>query len=338
MSENDASKQSSSGQPNLKGPASGDAVGEAMQEVKAGAETHEQTRAKTTDAPQRPTRFHSFMREHFPDAKPHDHWTLAFTGVIAASTLLYTIVAGWTLVEIHSGSGDTHDLAVAAGRQADQSSAIADAAKSQACSAKQIADASLRNAKAAERFSGSADSINTQTRAAVSEFHRLANASENTVKTNLEIARLEERPWIVAGLTLPAIDVDKSLPMATVNVVNSGRTFAKNVIVESYANFSPIIPTEIPSQLPPVTEKSVAVVAPNIQYTNAVNWPSATLSLKQIYPLMSITNDWYILIWGRVIYEDVFKTPSQHTTKFCAYRKLSDPSQPLQCAFGNDAD
>jgi hypothetical protein len=58
--------------------------------------------------------FQAFMHRHFPDAKAHDRWQLVFTSVIAISTFLYTVFAGWTLYEIHSGSRDTHDLAVAA--------------------------------------------------------------------------------------------------------------------------------------------------------------------------------------------------------------------------------
>jgi hypothetical protein len=221
------------------------------------------------------------------------------------------------------------------GQQMDQ---LIEASEIQASASRRIAEAARRQGYAAGRFADSADSINTQTQAAVNEFHRLADASENTVKANLDIARLEQRPWIIAGINIPAIEADKPLPAGSLNVLNSGRTFAKNVIIESYASFSPIIPTEVPKQVPPVTEKSVSVVAPNITYSNPINWPSTTLSLKQIYPLMSVTNDWYIVTWGTVTYEDVFKAPGHHTTSFCAYRKLSDPGQPLQCAFGNDAN
>jgi hypothetical protein len=44
----------------------------------------------------------------------HDRTQVRLSYVIAISTALYTIFAGWTLHEIHSGSADTHNLALAA--------------------------------------------------------------------------------------------------------------------------------------------------------------------------------------------------------------------------------
>lgn len=79
--------------------------------------------------PQEPSWFQRFMHKHFPDAKAHDRWTLVFTSVIAVSTFLYMVAAIWTLIEIHSGSIDTHELAVQAKNQAGATKTLADAAK-----------------------------------------------------------------------------------------------------------------------------------------------------------------------------------------------------------------
>jgi hypothetical protein len=53
------------------------------------------------------------------DAAPHEREMVLLTRVIALSTAFYTIFAGWTLWEIHSGSKDTHELALAAKATAD---------------------------------------------------------------------------------------------------------------------------------------------------------------------------------------------------------------------------
>ena len=86
-------------------------------QIKERGEDSKDTGKKTTDSPKL-SLFQAFMRKHFPDAKPHDRWQLIFTFVIAVSTFFYTIFAGWTLHEIHSGSIDTHRLAEAASKQA----------------------------------------------------------------------------------------------------------------------------------------------------------------------------------------------------------------------------
>jgi hypothetical protein len=81
------------------------------------AKTDQETENKETNSA-KPSRFQRFMHKHFPEARAHDRWTLVFTSVIAISTFFYTVFAGWTLYEIHSGSADTHTLAVAAYTQA----------------------------------------------------------------------------------------------------------------------------------------------------------------------------------------------------------------------------
>src|ERR1700682_4114180 len=75
----------------------------AAQEVEARTKSNDATGQEASNPPNRPSRFQRFMHKHFPEAKAHDRWTLVFTAVIAVSTALYTIFAGWTLREIHTG-------------------------------------------------------------------------------------------------------------------------------------------------------------------------------------------------------------------------------------------
>ena len=58
-------------------------------------------------------------------------WTAAATVVIAIATIFYTIYAGLQWKEIHAGSTDTHDLAVAAKTQAEKMKSMSEAADKQ---------------------------------------------------------------------------------------------------------------------------------------------------------------------------------------------------------------
>ena len=71
------------------------------------------------------------LRRSWRSASPVTKLTVIFTGVIAVATVMYCGFSGWQLYEIHAGSKDTHDLAIAAGKEAEASKAIADQAKSQ---------------------------------------------------------------------------------------------------------------------------------------------------------------------------------------------------------------
>jgi hypothetical protein len=46
---------------------------------------------------------------------------VVFSGITMLATVVYSVVAAWTLREIHTGAADTHTLAVAAKKQADLS-------------------------------------------------------------------------------------------------------------------------------------------------------------------------------------------------------------------------
>jgi hypothetical protein len=79
-----------------------------------------------------------------------------FTGVIAMATVLYTLFAGWQLSEIHKGSKDTHDLAVAAGKQADAAKVQSEQAKAQTDKMAEQVEALKKTADAAKVSAGAA--------------------------------------------------------------------------------------------------------------------------------------------------------------------------------------
>jgi len=69
------------------------------------------------------------------------------------ATVVYSVFAGWQLHEIHSGAKDTHDLAVAAGKQADRMQDFADQMKRQADQTHDLAVAAGKQADASKATS-----------------------------------------------------------------------------------------------------------------------------------------------------------------------------------------
>jgi hypothetical protein len=63
--------------------------------------------------PSKPSKIWTWMESKFPDAHAHDLLTLVFSAAIAVSTVIYAGVSVRTLIEINSGSKDTHGLAEA---------------------------------------------------------------------------------------------------------------------------------------------------------------------------------------------------------------------------------
>ncbi len=116
-------------------------------------------------------------------------WAMVlFTFIIAASTMVYTVYAGrqWKtmsaqLVEMKSSGTDTHDLAVAAGKQADRTKDLVDRMKDQADQTKVIADQAVIQANAAKVT---------------------ADAAQSAADTSIKAMELSQRPWLVVKATI----------------------------------------------------------------------------------------------------------------------------------------
>jgi hypothetical protein len=194
-------------------------------------------------SPQKPSLFQRFMARHFPEAKAHDRWTLVFTAIIATSTFLYTIFAGWTLYEIWSSSTDTHTLALAAKKQADKTEEIAGYASAQALAAE-------KNAKAAESFSATAGLINASIGDAVRKLQEQAqniesaresstDSSQKALQTSIANARSDLRAYIVATMHQEPIRSGCDYAQhhcVDFQYVNVGRTPAVGIEIQAYVN------------------------------------------------------------------------------------------------------
>lgn len=109
-------------------------------------------------------------------------WTAAATVVIAIATIFYTIYAGLQWKEIHAGSADTHDLAVAAKTQAEKMKSVSEAAD-------KIREAAQNMVTQDERIANNAQ------RALAASNKQSKDALDATIAQN----HLDERPWIGIG-------------------------------------------------------------------------------------------------------------------------------------------
>ncbi len=160
---------------------------------------------------------------------------IAFTGIVGAIIFYYQLDAmRGQLKEMRSGSGDTHDLAVAAGRQAiaagtqaDRTKDLADRMKDQADRTKTIADQAVVQAKAAGVG---------------------AQAASSAAKTASDQLVLAERPWvkikhrIVSPLTFNVMR--NAGPVAIMSledtIENVGQTVALNLL-----SWEDVIPVDL---------------------------------------------------------------------------------------------
>lgn len=290
--------------------------------------SNQRAAAHTNDS-DKPSFFQTFMQRHFPEARAHDRWTLVFTAVIAISTFLYTIFAGWTLIEISSSSSDTHALAIAASKQADHTGAMADAAN--------------KISGAADRFSDSADAINQQTRDAVGKFDRMAKASEKSqlsgqkaLDASISSAQLDQRAWVgISEFRVVQFEVDKPIKI-DMDFVNNGKTPALNVRWgPGWAVYNVLLSGPTMKELLQLAYHPAESIPPQGRFTRHFE-----LSPE------SVTKDWvritskkaYFYIYGSVLYKDVSTKTVTHETEFCARLSEADTPTPklVFCESYND--
>jgi len=281
--------------------------------------------------PEKQSWFQRFMHKHFPEAKPHDRWTLVFTAVIAFSTFFYMIFAGWTLLEIHSGSQDTHTLAVKAGEQATRTGDIAGAAN--------------KIATAADKFSGSADSINQQSIRAVKAIEnasaqssaasrQAAKNAEATIKTAQDSFRDEQRAW-VGAVMVTNIKMEVNQPISFMAVLtNSGKTPALHV--KSLIAGTVVLRGQPPdfAYRPPQTVQSDFTIQPGMQVSNTPGPGGTALTDEQIKALK--TGDLTTYLYGKMTYLDISKRT--HHTTFCVVVLPPELDKWAWCDNYNEAD
>lgn len=135
-----------------------------------------------------------------------------FISIVAA---VFMCAQWW---EMHTSGADTHDLAVAAGKQAEASKTLAEQAKAQTTKMSEALERTDRLITQATEQAKATNDLAIQAR-------RSANTAQESLTFARQSVQLEQRPWIVPAIVQLSNepDTDKKIG-ARVTIVNSGRT------------------------------------------------------------------------------------------------------------------
>jgi hypothetical protein len=236
-----------------------------------------------------------------------------FTNLVMALATVAIAVFTWLTYEVvSSGSEDTRRLITAA--------------ETQARAADKISGAS-------DRFTASTESVNEQTKEAVKQFRRAADASERNIRTIQRSSQEDRRAWL--GILVLTDLVIKPGEEATGWVVaqNSGRTPALQVHTNASGESVPkdAVP-DLVYRNPPVGVASNSVVPPQGTLKFRVR-SGTTATQDQVNAIKNGTSVLYI--YGKIRYLDIFKR--QHDTIFCFVVEPDLTSNDF-CDHGNDAN
>jgi hypothetical protein len=188
-----------------------------------------------------------------------------FTGVTTFATMVYCIVTGWTLIEIHSSGLDTHNLAISAANQATWTQRLSDNTKTQSDRTKDLAD---RMQDQADRTKTIADQAIIQAHAAqdaVALTQKQLSASEGAIVTLIP----DWQETLHAGINTIVI-----------SLANRGHATPKRIHGELKV-IRETIPDEaqVPSaDLPLVVDRDFVIPTPGNEYGQRITYPISVSS------------------------------------------------------------
>jgi len=176
-------------------------------------------------------------------SRSSNFWTALATVVIAVSTIFYTIYAKRQWREIHDSSGDTHDLAVAAGKQADavtqslvRTDKLVGATSDLATQAKRSADlAHDAIHRAASDSAQNAIRIERQLTILQDQAKAARDQADAALKSAIAIQKqtdISERPWLSVDATpggLIFVNGEQAALKLKLSIRNVGKSIAKGI-------------------------------------------------------------------------------------------------------------
>jgi hypothetical protein len=252
--------------------------------------------------------------------------------------LLTAVIAGTSYLqwhEIRSGGQDTHDLAVAAGKQAEKMRDMSDAADK----IRQAADNMVtQDQRIADNAQHALEASNRQSRAVLDE--------------TIAASRLDQRAW-VAPLNIsstPKLEPGKDF-IVQIIYKNTGKTPAKHSITRYWWEPVPkgAKPAYAMSKVPTISE---TLIAPNAEYGQTVKpFQEAFDAIDKTLTITAdakekIKNQWseqftsgnvVLYVHGRIDYDDIFNC--HHWTIYCSYLTFDhDVASMTVCPEHNDTD
>jgi hypothetical protein len=202
---------------------------------------------------------------------------------IAMFTVVMALVGLGTLYEIIEGGSDTHDLAVAAGKQADKMRDMSDAA----------------------------DKIRQAAEGMVAQEQRVADSAQASIQATRDAMRLEQRAWVVVKAIGPAPEADKAWNLRVI-FTNTGRTPAK------FSNSCGVGPATnekaIDWQVLKPFQGEGTLIVPNDQGFCTLHPVKGTLTKEMADYLAS--PEAHLYVFGAGIYQDIFRR--WHWLTFCS--------------------
>lgn len=311
-----------------------------MEQDHANDKQEEQTDNHADDTPILPDQPQSNHRQQVRDRADNDQnqelehirwaekWMVRLTGALVVASLasLGTAILQWRSSE--NQGVDTHNLAVAAGKQSDAASDMATAAGDQV--------------DAANNFSDSAEEINRGVTGAVDQLKAAASNAKASIDATKEAMRLDQRAWIGFN-TFEINKFEPGVPLkASILLINTGRTPAGKV----RAGIGELFYSASASHV-----ELKAAIANGIRGVDIRPRPQPTISpqgglplhLNTINPFPQDTYDrirnrtYNYFTLGRVEYLDVFGRPQWMT--FCVeifFPDFNEPATWSYCDTGND--
>jgi len=226
--------------------------------------------------------------------------------VVLSALAAIFVCAQW--YEMHTGAGDTHALAVAAGKQSEKMSNMSDAA----------------------------DKIRQAAENMVTQDQRIADDAQKSLDAAIAQNRFDQRPWVTASSFQLSAEptLDPKGITVTVNVINTGKTPALDVTPEFKIDFSPSSEIPVPAYIL-AAPQSRAILAPGITTASFTGKPLILKESAQIDAYGLKTHR----IWFQALiqYKDTFNRP--HWTKVCAYHYFGQSLNVFEyCDRGNTAD
>ena len=247
--------------------------------------------------------------------------TVVFSGIAALATVVYAIVAGWQLVEIHSGGQDTHNLAVAAGQQAEASIIQAQRSEALASAATIQANAALTQVQKLED--------------GVRESHALALEAKRANDISRSSLETQQRAWIgFTGFDLGNnIEVGQTLSISG-RLLNSGNTPAIHVqILATVQTLCGAFPLSPPYPRSPGVA-SDSLILPNTPRSTRESIADSPLTAINMSFLRS--PDCNLYGYGKVTYSDTFG--HRHWRHACTVWVKTTAKSLNDCGTYNDGD
>lgn len=227
--------------------------------------------------------------------------------------------------EMHTGSADTHELAVSAGKQADRTKELADRMKDQADQTKIVADQAKVQAGASKL---------------------LAQNSVDTLHNTQKTFRDEQRAWVGVQGTTDSRGFTEAEPwIVTVIFFNSGKTPASDVQSSGMFLTSPF-PLSEPTkdQVKQLAFRPAESIAPQGVYRQiiGVDYAGGTISDSQRAGEQTLLSQYnfiktkhlYLYYFGLLKYNDTFG--KSHETQYCIFLANPDTKEVGMCNAFND--